>query len=195
MMKQLANLRPVERRVMMAVAVGLFIFLNYEYVWPHFGDWGSLDNDYNAATVKLRNYQSAIDQKPTLERQVKQFENAGQYVPGPDQSIYFLRSIQQQAGASGVQIVNTSRQITHTNDSFFIQQVQNINVSATEEQLVKFLYQLGNDPAMIRVSDLELQPDTSHMRLSANVKLVASYQKNPSPGAAAAAKNSTVTAK
>lgn len=194
MMKQFANLRPVERRIMMAVAVGLFIFLNYEYVWPHFGDWGSLNSRYDAASVKLRNYQQAIDQKPTLERQVKQFENAGQYVPGPDQSIYFLRSIQQQAGSSGVQIVNTSRQITHTNDAFFIQQVQNINVSATEEQLVKFLYQLGNDPAMIRVSDLELQPDSSHMKLSANVKLVASYQKNPSPGAAAG-KNTTATAK
>ncbi len=33
-------------------------------------------------------------------------------------------------------------------------------------------------PAMIRVRDLELQPDTSHMHLTANIMLVASYQKN-----------------
>lgn len=194
MIKQFANLRPFERRVMLGVAVFIFGFLNYVYVWPHFGDWGALDSRYNTAGQKLKNYQAAIDQKPTLERQVKQFETAGQYVPGPDQSIYFLRSIQQQAGSSGVQIVNTSRQITHTNDAFFIQQVQNINVSATEEQLVKFLYQLGNDPAMIRVSDLELQPDSTHMKLMANVKLVASYQKNPGPGANAG-KNSNAKAK
>jgi Tfp pilus assembly protein PilO len=194
MMKQFAQLRPFERRMMLGVAVALFIFLNYVFVWPHFGDWGDLNNRYNAASQKLRNYQSAIDQKPTLERQLKQFENEGQFVAPSDQSINFLRAIQQQAGSSGVQILNTSRQITYTNDAFFIKQVQNINVSATEEQLVKFLYQLGNDPAMIRVSDLELQPDTSHMRLSANVKLVASYQKNPGPGANAG-KNSTAMAK
>ena len=94
-----------------------------------------------------------------------------------------------------MQIVNTSRQITHTNDAFFIEQVQNINVSATEDQLVNFLYQLGNDPAMIRVRDLELQPDTSHMKLNANVMLVANYQKNPKPAAATAAKTPTASAK
>ncbi len=194
MMKQIANLRPIERRIMLFAAVFVFGFLNYVYVWPHFGDWSTLSGRYNTASQTLKNYQAEIDKKPALERQVKQFENAGQYVPGPDQTIYFLRSIQQQAGSSGVQIVNTSHTIQHTNDAFFIQQVQNISVSATEEQLVKFLYQLGNDPAMIRVSDLELQPDSSHMKLSANVKLVASYQKNPGPGASAG-KNTNAKAK
>ena len=37
-----------------------------------------------------------------------------------------------------------------------------------------------------------LQPDPPHMRLAADIKLVASYQKNP---AAAAAKTSTAKAK
>ena len=194
MMKQFAQLRPFERRMMLGVAVALFIFLNYFFVWPEFGDWGNLTNRYNVATLRFKNYQTAIDQKPALERLLKQFASEGQYVAPSDQSIQFLRAIQMQAGASGVQILNTSRQITYTNDAFFIKQVQNINVSATEEQLVNFLYQLGNDPAMIRVSDLELQPDTTHMKLSANVKLVASYQKNPGPGANAA-KNSTPMAK
>ena len=31
--------------------------------------------------------------------------------------------------------------------------------SATDEQLVDFLYKLGSDASMVRVRDLELQPD------------------------------------
>jgi hypothetical protein len=35
---------------------------------------------------------------------------------------------------------------------------------------------------MIRVRDLELQPDTPRQHLDANIRLVASYQKNPPAG-------------
>jgi hypothetical protein len=40
---------------------------------------------------------------------------------------------------------------------------------------------------MIRVRDLELQPDTPRLHLNANIRLVASYQKNPAAPARAAA--------
>ena len=56
----------------------------------------------------------------------------------------------------------------------------NINVQATDEQLVDFLYKLGSGASMIRVRDLELQPDAPHQHLTANIRLVASYQKNTS---------------
>ena len=70
------------------------------------------------------------------------------------------------------------RPMTRTNDAFFVQQIQNINVTATDEQLVDFLYKLGSDVSMIRVLDLELQPDPPHQKLNANIRLVASYQRN-----------------
>ena len=68
--------------------------------------------------------------------------------------------------------------MTHTNE-FFVEQVQNISVTATDEQLVNFLYKLGSGASMIRVRDLELQPDNAHQHLNANIRLVASYQKKP----------------
>ena len=71
--------------------------------------------------------------------------------------------------------------MTVTNDAFFVEQIQNINVSATDDQLVDFLYKLGSDVSMIRVRDLELQPDVPHQKLNANIKLVASYQRNAAP--------------
>jgi hypothetical protein len=94
---------------------------------------------------------------------------------------------------SGVAIVNNSSQLTQTNDLFFVLQVQNVNVQATEEQLVDFLYKLGSGSSMIRVRDLELQPDAPRQRLNARIRLVASYQKNPA--SAKAAKTSTAMAK
>jgi hypothetical protein len=52
-------------------------------------------------------------------------------------------------------------------------------VSATDQQLVDFLYKLGSDASMIRVHDLELQSDMVRQHLSADITLVASFQKNP----------------
>jgi hypothetical protein len=43
---------------------------------------------------------------------------------------------------------------------------------------VDFLYKLGSDVSMIRVLDLELQPDGPRQKLNANIKLVASYQRS-----------------
>jgi hypothetical protein len=132
-----------------------------------------------------------IAQIPALTADVKKFESEGEFVAPEDQGINFMRTIQAQSAQSGVAIINTSRQITHTNDAFFVEQVENINVLATEDQLVDFLYKLGSGASMIRVRDLELQPDPPRQRLNANIRLVASYTKSPPP----ADKNSTAKAK
>jgi Tfp pilus assembly protein PilO len=178
MKKYFSQLRPMERRLVIGVGVVLFLVANYVLVWPHFSDWGDLSNRQSAARSKLALYQEAVSKIPKLRSEVGAFENAGDFVHLEDQSIDLMRKIQSQASASGVGIQNYSRQTTHTNDAFFIEQVQNISVIATEEQLVNFLYRLGSDASMIRVRDLELQPDNEHYHLMANIRLVASYQKN-----------------
>ena len=180
-----SQLRPMERRLVVGVGVLVLIVLNWWFVWPHFGDWNNLQGRLDDAGRKLKLYQTAIAMKPELEKQVQTYESDGGFVPQEDQGINFIRTIQSQAIQSGVSIVNTSRQLTHTNDAFFIEQVQNISVSATDEQLVDFLYKLGSGASMIRVRDLDLQPDPSHMKLAANIMLVASYQKSPNSKPAA----------
>lgn len=104
-----------------------------------------------------------------------------------------MRTIQQQTAQSGVALQTASRSIPRTNDVFFVEQVQNINVLAPEENMVDFLYRLGSGASMIRVRDLSLQPDPPHQRLQADIRLVASYQKSPT--AASAAKSSNAKAK
>jgi Tfp pilus assembly protein PilO len=194
MKKYFDQLRPLERRLVIGVGVVLLIVLNWVFVWPHFSDWNDFNRRFNDAKTKLKLYQTAVTQKSDLEKQVKIYESEGEFVALEDQAINFMQTIQSQASASGFGIQNYSRSMMRTNQ-FFVEQVQNITVSATEEQLVDFLYKIGSGSSMIRVRDLELQPDQPRQRLNAQIRLVASYQKNPKATAAPAAKTSNAKAK
>ena len=187
MKKYFAHLRPLERRLAVGVVVVLILVLNFVFIWPHFSDWSKLKTRLKNAHDTWASYQATIAQATNYQAQVKSLEGQGEFVAPEDQAINFMRTIQAQAEASGVGRANYSRSIMHTNDAFFIEQVQNITVVATDQQLVDFLYKLGSGASMIRVRDLELQPDTPRLHLNANIRLVASYQKNPAAPARAAA--------
>ena len=51
MKKYLSQLRPLERRLVVGVAVVLLIVLNWAFIWPHFSDW----SNYRAAGRTRRN--------------------------------------------------------------------------------------------------------------------------------------------
>jgi Tfp pilus assembly protein PilO len=178
--KYFAQLRPLERRIAVGVLVILFLVLNAVFIWPHHSDWNKLQGRLDTARRNLARDQKIIAETPKYDALVKGLQGQGGVVPLEDQSINMMRTIQSQSQESGVHIDNTSRQIMRTNDVFFVEQVQNINVDATDEQLVDFLYKLGSGASMVRVLDLELQPDPARQKLIAQIRLVASYQKNPS---------------
>ncbi|HEX3628682.1 MAG TPA: hypothetical protein VH280_25005 [Verrucomicrobiae bacterium] len=191
MKKYFQQLRPMERRLAVGVIVVLLLVANYVMIWPHFGDWGSLDLKINQAHQKLDNYKNVIAQAPAYQQKLKKFDNEGAIVAAEDQAVNFMLTIQNQANETGVSIVNVPPSVMHTNDAFYVERVENITVRATDEQLVNFLYRLGNDPAMIRVWSLELHPDGPRQRLEAGVGLVASYQKTPGKNL----KNATASAR
>lgn len=194
MKKYFEQLRPLERRMAVGVAVILFLVLNWIFIWPHFSDWGNLQRRGEDARQKLKLFQAAISQSANYEALVKKFEGQGGFVAPEDQAINMMRTIQSQSAQSGVRIENFSRSMMHTNE-FFTEQTQNINVLATDEQLVDFLYKLGNDASMVRVIDLELQPDAPKTHLIGNIRLVASYQKNLKPAPSDNLKPATAKAK
>jgi hypothetical protein len=177
MKKYFEQLRPMERRLAVGVMVVLILVFNYVEIWPHFSDWGNAQSKTGQAQQTLKQYQDAIAQTPNYQRLLKKFQTEGAVVAPEDQSVDMLRAVSRQQAATQVAVVGTSRSMTRTNNVFFVEQVQTINVVATDQQLVDFLYGLGNDPAMIRVRDLELQPDGPRQKLNAAVQLVASYQK------------------
>jgi hypothetical protein len=179
--KYFAQLRPLERRMAVGVLVVLLLVLNYVFVWHHFSDWGNLRQHGDAQRQKLQLWQTTIAQSASYDALVKKFSNQGEFVAPENQAIDFTRTIVAQSTASGVGVNNISPSRTLANDAFFVEQMQNINVVATDSQLVDFLYKLGSSASMIRVLDLELQPDSAKQHLNANIRLVASYQKNAIP--------------
>lgn len=191
MKKYFEQLRPMERRLAVGVIVALILVANYVFIWPYYGQWGELDNHIRQGKQTLKLYQDTAAKTPVFQRDLKKYESQGEFVAPEDQSISFMQTIQTHSAATGVQLVSASRSLTHTNDIFFIEQIQNVSVVGTDAQLVDFLYQLGNDASMVRVRDLELQPDGPRQRLNATMQLVASYQRTPGKNF----KNATALAK
>lgn len=172
----LATLRPSEKRLVVGVAAVFFVVLNFWFVIPHFSDWTATKARIWAAQQKLGEYNKEVQQLPSYQAAVRQLEREGYSVPPEEQSSQFARAIQQQQARSGVNIVSTTKTTTRTNQ-FFIELSQSVSVQSTEQALVDFLFNLGYGDSLIRVRDLSVRPDPPRQSLSANVKLVASYQK------------------
>jgi Tfp pilus assembly protein PilO len=184
------NLRPFEKRLVVVVAAVLFVVLNAWFVFPHFSDLAQAQKQRAEALEKIGRWQVEINQEPSYRKQIRDLESEGQAVPAEDQQNQFSRAIQMQQAQSGVNITSTSKQTVRTNQ-FFLELTEQVSVESGEAQLVDFLYNLGSGTSLIRVRDLALHPNPPRQALSGNVKLVASYQKNPpkkaAPGANPAA--------
>ncbi len=186
------NLRPFEKRVFVGVTAMLFIVFNLWFVFPHFSDWGKVQARMSTAQQKLDTFNKEIRQTASYSNRVWELEGQGLAVPPEDQSIHFLRAVQAQALQSKIGGVNYGAQQLRTNQ-FFLELSQNIGMTCGETELVDFLYNLGAGTSLIRVRDLTLKPDVPRQQLSAQIKLVASYQKKagargaqPTTGKAAA---------
>ena len=181
------NLRPFEKRLVVGVGAVFFVVLNAWFVFPHFSDLSQAKDRRADAVKKLERWQAEIDQTRKYQAGINRFIKEGQEVPAEDQQNQFARAIQNQQVQSGVGIQSFGRTTVRTNQ-FFLELTQLISVESGESQLVDFLYSLGSGNSLIRVRDLALHPNPPRQALSGNVKLVASYQKNPPKKAAPGAK-------
>jgi len=194
MKEYLSRLNPIERRFVVGVVVLFFVVINLFWVWPHFSDWGNLQRRLGGARAKRASYEAVAQQQTTLESEVRKLAGEGAAVPLEDQATEFFKTINTEAIQNGVNFIGNSRPITRTNNQFFVEQIVTVQVQATEKQLVDFLYNLGTGNSLVRVRALSVHPDPPRQQLSANITLVASYQKNPKiqaavPAAAVAVAN------
>jgi len=182
---QFDSLRPFEKRVVVGVAAMLFVVLNLWLVFPYFSKWGEMQTRMASAQAKLGKYHTAIAQTPTLQAAINKLMAGGNSeIPIEEQGGQFQRTIQVQQAQSGVNLVSSGKITTRTNNPYFVELTQTISVQSKEEQLVDFLYNLGQDTSLIRVRGLTLHPDPPRYSLNASITLVASYQKNLKPGTA-----------
>jgi hypothetical protein len=182
------NLRPGERRLVIIVAIVVFILLNAFFVWPHFGDWGKLQKRQRDADALLKAYQAEVDKTSLYQRQLAELEKQGATVASEDQALKLANAVQQQAALSGVQQGgwNPSRPTAGGGakpNQFFEEQRGSMPFTAEEKQLVDFLYNLGVGSSLIRVSSMTLTPDNPQTRykLQGSLTFVASYAKKAPP--------------
>jgi len=180
------NLRPLEKRMVVGVATMFFIILNAWFVFPHFSDWGRVQQRMAKARTLLNRYEAEIKQIPFYQEQIRKLQgHESQPIALEDQSGHFGEEIR--SLASGIRIDSFPKIVSRTNDAFFWEQIASIGVSGKEQQLVDFLYNLGASDSQVRVRALSLRPVMpARQELSAGVQLVASYQKKPPVKSAAA---------
>lgn len=190
-----SRLSSAERWFIIIMIIVLFAVINFVFILPRLNDWGKLTNRMDDARMKKQRFEDAINQMASLSNQIAKLEGASASVPAEDQAVNFLIAVQQQANASQVQIVTSTRQPERTNNQFFIERAQALSTLSDDAQLVDFLYNLGAGSSQVRVRSLSLSRDPSQTRLRANMTLVASFQKKapartppPTPAATAPAR-------
>ena len=188
------NLRPLEKRLVVAVGSVLFIMLNFWFVVPHFSDLSKIDRRIDTARLKREKFQGEIARIPIYDDGIKKIEGGALAVPQEDQMMHFSTAIQSEAGHTIGIPTSTGKIRTDTNE-FFLELSQYITVQSKEQPLVDFLYSLGASNSMIRVRDLGLHPDPQRHTLMASIQLVANYQRKQAKTTTSSATRSTTPSK
>lgn len=192
------NLRPQERRLLVIVSSIVFAVLNVWFVWPHFKDWGRTQQDQAKAQKRFQEYQKEIAKVPSYETRLKLLEKEGATVLAQEQELdlVLVRTVQNLARITGISLNRSNKRISNTvTNQFFEEQANDIQIEAGNEELINFMVSLASTNSLIRVQDLRLSVAPSGFRLSGNMTLVASYQKNPAAKPATAPARTNVATK
>jgi hypothetical protein len=193
------NLRPHERRLVVIVALVVFVVLNIWLVWPQFGTVGDWERRRGEALKRLQNFETEVKKKPIYQRQLEELELLGGSVGTEEQAMALSRDVANQATLSGVQVNRydpAPRSSTGRTNAFFEEQTLIITVSTGEKELIDFLYNLGARTSLIRVKSMTLSPELpARMKLQGAITLVASFAKKPPPKVAPPPKTTNQPAK
>lgn len=181
------NLRPGERRLVIGIAIVVFVVLNIWFVIPHFKDWGRVTGQYQSAVDTLTKFKTEIGKQPEYQKERDRLERGGEVLQPEERSVELRRIIQNQATQSNIVPEGLAELPRKGSTNEFFEEVP-IRMGfrgVAEADLVDFLYNLSKDRSMIRVKDLSLRPDPSQQKLQGETTLVASYQKKSSAKIAA----------
>jgi hypothetical protein len=192
-------LRPQERRLVVIVGIVVFVVLNFWLVIPMFGDYGRYERRILDASKKLNDYKQEIQKRPAYDKELKELESQGGYVPTEEAGLRLSQEVNSQAALSGFITTGVNpvgRQGTGgKTNAFFDEAAVSVNFNGTgEKELIDFLYRLADKDLLIRAKSMLIGSDPSQMRLQGNMTLVKSYQRRPPPKVASATAKLTATA-
>src|SRR5687768_1167414 len=184
------NLSPQERRLVVVVAIVVFVVLNIWLIWPEFGSVAIWKQRRGEAEKRLKQFNDEIKKQASYKQQLTELEILGGQIGTEEQALSLQRDVANQALLSGVQVNRYDPQPRMTTggrtNAFFEEQGLIITVITGEKELVDFLYNLGLRSSLIRVRSMTLSRDPTQMKLQGSMTLVASFAKKPSPKAAPA---------
>ena len=187
------NMSAGERRLVMSVVVVLVAVL----AWMAF-DSIEPPAKTNAAIAKietdLKRWGAERTNHAKYKGQIRDLEGMSSAVAKEEQEVDMSRTVTRLEGSSGINVTRQHRVNTSTND-FFIEKSMRIDFSGKENEIVDFLWKLGEDDSLVRVSEMRIKPDKNRMKLEGWMRLTSSYQKNfiappPAPAGEGTAKPS-----
>src|SRR6266446_5250717 len=93
------NLRPQERRLVIFVAVVVFVALNWFFVRPYFGELGRYQQRMRDAESDIKKFTAEIQRKPVYIKQISDLSKQGGQVATEDQTTSLTREVDNQANA------------------------------------------------------------------------------------------------
>lgn len=179
------NLRPHEIRIVVGVALIVFVLLNVWFVFPLFGQWGKTQRDIRTAKedyVKFQREIGRVEGASGYKARLAELEDEGATILPEEYAIQLRRTIQTTASANGIvaQSLTSVRGAGASTPADLFEE-ESISMSfnnVTEQQLVDFLYELSVGRSLIRVRDMTLNPDPTKTKLQGTLTLTASFQKN-----------------
>lgn len=183
------NLSPGERRLVVVVAIVVFIALNFLLVVPGFGEWGRTEQRIKDSKATLRKFDDELGKESGYRSQRDKLQKLGTYVASEERAVQLIDEVNSQAALDQVQLLRRepSRNApgSRTN-SFFEEAALLVTFNSNETNLVNFLFNLGERNSLIRVRAMQLGPDPSRTKLSGSITFVESFQKKPPPTVAQA---------
>ncbi len=180
------NLGALERRIVVAALLVLFVVLNAMFVWPQFKDWNRVQLDIAKARKTLADFQREVDGLPALQKKEETLKGTGgAQLASAEMALALMRVVEPKARAAGVNVMsyNPGTGFGMNTNSYFEEQSLRISFQNTgDAELLKFMISLGENNSTIRIRDLTVKPDPTQMKLMGELTMVASYQK-AAPGA------------
>ena len=170
------NMSAGERRVVMFVAVvliGVLAWMAFDMI-PKPEQTNVKINKINRDLKSWKIERFKID---SYKKQINELEGMSSAVVQEEQEVDMSRTINKLEASSGINVSRQGRVNTETNN-FFIEKSMRIDFSGKENQIVDFLWKLGESDSLVRVSEMRVRPDKNRYKLEGWMELTASYQKN-----------------
>ena len=170
------NMSAGERRVVMFVAVvliGVLAWMAFDMI-PKPEETNVKINKINRDLKSWKIERFKVD---SYNKQINELEGMSSAVVQEEQEVDMSRTINKLEASSGINVSRQGRVNTETNN-FFIEKSMRIDFSGKENQIVDFLWKLGESDSLVRVSEMRVRPDKNRYKLEGWMELTASYQKN-----------------